>query len=410
MAAGGTRIRVAPHYGEGVRPEDYQPPLTWWSHIWRLLLMLAISGLVVSSRADTGLGGTTWWLAVDLGLGVASYVATWWRRSHPVLVCTFTTLCGAVSLSSTGAGALALVSLSTRRRWREIIPQAVLGLVCGLMSEEIFRTSSDGGAREPLLVLLVFLTAITAVMVAWGMYIGSRRELLATWRSRAMLAEQEQQAKVAQARSVERARIAREMHDVLAHRISTVSMFAGALAYRTDLSSDEVADTARTIEENSRLALTELREVLGVLREGPGDADPEQPQVGPAEIDDLVAAADDTGIRVTYTRTADLDEMPASTVRTLYRCVQEGLTNARKHAPSSAVTVRIEAGAQSGVDLLVVNPLPIGGVPAALPRSGLGLIGVAERVELSGGRHSTTRTDDGMFILHVWLPGTGAPE
>ncbi|MGC4933025.1 sensor histidine kinase [Gordonia sp. DT30] len=383
-----------------MRPEDYQPALTWWSHTWRLLLMLAISVLAFAGHGENHLPHAMWFIGADLVVGVACYVATWWRRSHPVLVCTFTNLAAMISMSSAGAGALAMVSLSTRRRWREIVPQIALSIVCGAVGDEFLTGSSS----DPRLQRYAFLVAITAILVAWGMYIGSRRELLATWRSRAMLAEQEQQAKVAQARSVERARIAREMHDVLAHRISTVSMYAGALAYRRDLTPDQVHDSAETIEANSRLALTELREVLGVLREGPGDADPEQPQAGGGDVDDLVAQSTAAGMRVTYTRTADLTTVAATTVRTLYRCLQEGLTNARKHAPASAVTVRIEPGRADGIDLLVANPLPIGDRSPSLPPSGLGLIGLAERVELSGGRHSTTRTDDGMFILHVWLP------
>lgn len=384
-----------------MRPEDYQPPLNWWSHTWRLLLMLAISAVAMIGRTDHVGAHVIWWLTLDLALGVMCFVATWWRRTHPVLVCTLTNLAAMVSVSSSGAGALALVSLSTRRRWREIAPQIVLGIACSAVADEfVYRPDPS----ESPLVRYSFIVAITAVLVAWGMYIGSRRELLASWRSRAMLAEQEQQAKVAQARSVERARIAREMHDVLAHRISTVSMYAGALAYRADLTPEQVHDTASTIEENSRLALTELREVLGVLREGPGDADPEQPQAGRDDVDELVEQSRAAGMRVSYVRTDDLQTVAATTARTLYRCLQEGLTNARKHAPASAVTVRVEPGRSGGIDLLVANPLPIGDRSPTLPPSGLGLIGLGERVELSGGRYSTTRTDDGMFILHVWLP------
>ncbi|MGW0039339.1 sensor histidine kinase [Gordonia sp. NPDC003376] len=386
-----------------MRPEDYQPRLTRWGHLWRLLLMLVISAIATTGRLEYQIEHARWWLAIDVLLGVAGLVAVWWRRAHPVVVCTFTAVASLVSITVSGPAALALVSLSTRRRWREIVPQAVLGIGAGVLAERIVPGPTP--SSEPMFLIVVLTVAIVGALIAWGLYIGSRRELLASWRSRAMLAEQEQQAKISQARSVERARIAREMHDVLAHRISTVSMYAGALAFRDDLSAQEVTQTARTIEENSRLALTELREVLGVLREGPGDADPELPQVRPADIEALIEENRDAGMRIGYTLSADLDAVSASTVRTLYRCVQEGLTNARKHAPAATVTVRIEPARASGIDLLVVNPLPIGDARSVLPPSGLGLIGLGERVALSGGRHSVTRTDDAMFILHVWLPG-----
>ena len=105
-------------------------------------------------------------------------------------------------------------------------------------------------------------------MLAVGAYIGSRRELLWTLRDRAERAEDEQALRVEQGRLNERHRIAREMHDVLAHRISLIAMHAGALAYRTDLTAEEMHETAELIQAKSHEALTDLRQVLGVLRDG----------------------------------------------------------------------------------------------------------------------------------------------
>ncbi|MDL9947594.1 histidine kinase [Gordonia sp. ABSL11-1] len=384
-----------------MRPEDYQPTLTWWSHIWRLILMLVISGIVWGTRLGYQWEHALWWFALDLGVGVLTYLAVWWRRSHPVAVATVGNLASMVSTSSAGAGALAMVSLSTRRHWHEIVPQVGLALVCGVVAEEFFNVPD---VEEPLVLRYGIMVAVIATMVAWGMYIGSRRELLASWRARAMLAEAERDAEVRQARSVERARIAREMHDVLAHRISTISMYAGALSYRDDLDRGQIRETAQTIRETSHRALTELREVLGVLREGPGDADPEQPQALPEDLEVLVDENRASGMRIEYHCSADLTGMSPARFRTLYRCLQEALTNARKHAPASTVTVRIKGDEESGVDLLVDNPLLLRADDQTLPRSGLGLVGVAERVALSGGRQSALRTDDRHFVLHVWLP------
>ncbi|WAC56190.1 sensor histidine kinase [Gordonia sp. SL306] len=385
-----------------MRPEDYQPPLTWWSHGWRLALMLLITGIAWGSRVGYQWEHVRWWFAADLAVGIVSYVLVWWRRSHPVAIATLTNLAGILSASSLGPSTLAMVSLSTRRKWREIIPQAVLAVGCGVLAEEFFNVPD---VEEPLLVRYGTMLAAIATMIAWGMYIGSRRELLASWRLRATLAEAEQESEVRRARSVERARIAREMHDVLAHRISTVSMHAGALAYRDDLDRRQVRETAQTIQETSHLALTELREVLGVLREGPGDADPEVPQALPEDLDALIEENRAGGMRIEYLCAADLTAIAPARFRTLYRCLQEALTNARKHAPAATVAVRIKGDPDSGVDLLVDNPLPLRHEPTtAPPRSGLGLVGVAERVALSGGRHSAVRTDDRRFVLHVWLP------
>ncbi|NED63697.1 two-component sensor histidine kinase, partial [Streptomyces sp. SID10244] len=119
-----------------------------------------------------------------LAVGIVSYILVWWRRSHPVAVATLTNLAGILSASSLGPSTLAMVSLSTRRKWREIIPQAVLAVGCGVLAEEFFNVPD---VEEPLLVRYGTMLAAIATMIAWGMYIGSRRELLASWRLRATL-------------------------------------------------------------------------------------------------------------------------------------------------------------------------------------------------------------------------------
>nr|WP_044506753.1 histidine kinase [Gordonia sp. KTR9] len=383
-----------------MRPEQYQPPMAWTGRLWRLAVMLCISVGAFATRAAYLWDEARWWFITDLALGVLSYIVIWWRRSHPVPVTTFTNIVTIMSSSSLGPGILAMVSLSTRRRWREIIPQAVLSVGAGIIALEFFATPTE--ASDPVIVQYTVTVVATAAMVAWGLYIGSRRELLASWRARALASEAEQQAKVMQARSLERARIAREMHDILAHRISAMSMSAGALAYRSDLSGEQIRETAQTIQETSHLALTELREVLGVLREGPGDATPEEPQ-GVPDLSALIEEARRLGMRVESRCDIDVTSLSPAISRTLYRCVQEALTNARRHSPSAPVTMHIRGGPDHGVDLLVENPLPLS-MGSSRPTPGFGLVGLAERVELHGGRQSVTVSEDKRFLLHVWLP------
>ncbi|EME19174.1 sensor histidine kinase [Rhodococcus triatomae] len=380
--------------------DDHQPPLTWWSNAWRMVAMLLISAIGWAPRVSYQWEYARWWFVLDVLLGIVAYIAVWWRRRHPVAVATLTNLTGVVSASSSGPAALAMVSLSTRRNWKEITPQVLLAFGCSALSEVFFRTPLEA---ESALLRYGAVVAIMGITVSWGMYIGSRRELLATWQARALSSEAEQRAKVSEARSMERARIAREMHDVLAHRISVVSMYAGALVYRDDLSRGEMRESAATIEENARMALSELREVLGVLRDGPGDADPELPQPGVQDIDSLVEETKTLGIRVHYECSTDLSTVSPRVGRTLYRCIQEALTNVRKHASDTTVTVRLDGDVGRGVDLVVDNPLPVGSPPPNLPTSGLGLIGLAERVELNGGHQKSGRSG-GRFVLHVWLP------
>ena len=192
------------------------------------------------------------------------------------------------------------------------------------------------------------------------------------------------------------------MHDVLAHRISLVSMHAGALTYRDDLPREQQVAVARTIEDNAQLAMSDLRTVLGVLRsDDAADGMPEPPQPGTEDLPTLVAEAEAAGMRVLLDNQLT-QAPPATTGRTLYRIVQECLTNARKHAPACSVTVTIEGGPGEGLDVVVSNPLP-GGAATAERLRGLGLLGLDERVALLGGSLDHGETG-GRFVVRASLP------
>ena len=362
--------------------------------------MLLISGLAWFEIARWQWDEHRWWFWTDLALGALGFVLVAWRRRFPVPVAAIANTLSFVSWSSAGPATLALVSLATRRRWREIIPVGVLSLAGGFVLESYNPVNNDAVAFT-----LPFIVAIVAVTVGWGMYIGSRRELLATLRERARTAEAEQAARVAQARTAERSRIAREMHDVLAHRISLVTMHAGALTYRQDLTADEMRATAGVIQEASHQALVELRDVLGLLRDGPGDSTPERPQPSAADLPALLDEARASGMHIETQDLVTLDGLPDTIGRTLYRVVQESLTNARKHAPNTLVTVSVTGGPSTGLTVVVTNPLEIGSIGVEAPESGLGLIGLAERTALVGGRMTHRSTPDRTFHpSQAWLP------
>ena len=365
--------------------------------MWRYALVIALMAGAWAELAIWQWNHDRAWLLVDGLLGLAMLVLVHFRRRWPVAVTLITNGATLVSSSAGGPATLALVSLATRRRWREIIPLSVFALAIGLTFDRINPVGD-----EPWQVTVPIIVAIVAVTIGWGMYIGSRRELLATLRLRAETAEAEQAARLAQARSAERTRIAREMHDVLAHRISLVTMHAGALAYREDLTPEQVRETAGIIQESSHQALTELREVLGVLREDPGDAKPEQPQPSAGDLPGLVEEARAAGMNVAYA-VGPLDVIPEPLGRTAYRVVQEGLTNARKHAPDTLVSVEMTGGPGDGLTIAVRNPLRVGS-SLDVPDSGLGLMGLAERAALVGGRLRHGVTADREFALTVWLP------
>ncbi|VXB29388.1 sensor histidine kinase [Aeromicrobium sp. 9AM] len=378
---------------------DYQPQLRWWSHVWRYAVVLLISGLSWFELSGWQWDHKRWWFWTDLALGLLGLVLVHWRRAFPVQVAVITNALSFVSWSASGPATLALVSMSTRRRWREIIPVGSLALAASITAESVNPVSDD-----VLAFTIPFIMAVIAVSVGWGMYIGSRRELLATLRERAITAEAEQAARVAQARTAERGRIAREMHDVLAHRISLVTMHAGALTFREDLTAEEMRATAAVIQESSHQALVELRDVLGILRDDPGDSSPERPQPSAVDVPALLDEARASGMRIETEELVALEGIPETIGRTLYRVVQESLTNARKHAPNTLVTVSVTGSPYAGLLIVVTNLLEVGTNGAAAPESGLGLIGLAERTALVGGRLEHRITPGREFVVKAWLP------
>ncbi len=377
------------------------PPLSRRQSTWRYL----VAGLISLLTWLDIMGGQArdrpylWWL--DLFAGLVAFIAYGYRRRYPVPVVAGLTVLTSFSGLAAGPASLGLVSLATRRRPRELLLLAVLSLAAGSVYPLVYPDKN-----LPWLAGFVINVLITGVLIAIGMYIGARRELVVTRRARAEQAEAEQALRIAQARANERARIAREMHDVLAHRISLVAMHAGALGYRTDLTPQEMARVAEVIQDTAHQALADLRAVLGVLRSDEQRMQPERPQPTLGDLDGLIADERQAGARIhVCNRAKQIDEIPEAIGRTAYRILQESLTNARKHAPNTAVEILVAGRPGKTLILLVRNPLPVG-ANTVTPGAGLGLIGLAERAELSGGRLDH-RITGGQFVVRSRLPWPG---
>ena len=371
---------------------------TWLSTVFAVviggLLWLSVAGDQWQSAR------TLFW--GDLALGVASLAAMQYRRRWPLAVTILTVAATAVSVSAIGPWIVCQVSLSARRRWREILPTAALSVLAGQASLAVQpnRTMS-------WYVNLLFCVLAAGVVVAIGMYLGARHDLIASLHDRAERAEREQALQVSTARAGERTRIAREMHDVLAHRMSLVAVHAGALAYRTDLSAAETRETAAIIQANTQRALADLREILGLLRDTERGIDVtyHRPQPTLADLDSLLDDERAAGAHVTLrSDLEDLDALPESIGRSAFRIVQEGLTNARKHAPHAIVTVELTGHPGNGLDLSVRNPVRVGGELDGKDGAGFGLVGLAERAAASHGRLEHGLTRNGDFVLRAWLP------
>ncbi len=379
---------------------------------WRLVVA-ALAGLVVFGAVWSTLDGAQWSdarlgaaLIVDVVVGVAALAVVPFRHRAPLLVGVLVIAGSTVSTLAVGAAVLALVSLVTRRRPLEIAIGSALFIVSSLFGEGLYPSEDS----TPLWQTLIAAAVGTALLVAIGVAIGQRRALVQSLRERAALLERDQQLREDRAREQERAHLAREMHDVLGHRLSLVALHAGALEYRgRSLSPDETVEAAGVVRAEAHAALTELRDVLGVLRD-PGDTAavsgtaPPQPTL--RDLPALLQEARASGALVTATVDDASAGAPDAMGRHAYRVVQEALTNARRHASGQPVTVAVDVLGDPALRVRVSNPTAGPPLPDSPPSGGHGLRGLAERARLVGGTFSAGRDADGTHVVEAVLPWT----
>jgi len=366
-----------------------------------LLLAVVLGGLFLSPELhDNPDPWSTRQIAVDVVGGAVACVSLWWRRRWPVGVALLCMLAGIVSSAATPAGLLALSSLAVHRPARPAVLISLLW-VPSLLAYAVYSPTTGPGA------VVAFVMPLVLAACGWGMFIRARRQLLLSLRERALRAEADQELHEEQARVAERTRIAREMHDVLAHRISLIALHAGGLELRPDLPPAEIRETALLLRSTAGQALEELRSVIGVLREGGGN---EPAAVAPQptlwDIPRLVEESCRAGMAIEFQMDVQPDDqVPAPLGRDAYRIVQEAVTNIGKHARGTAALVRVTGGPVAGLHISVRNPQP---VPApsttTLPGAGAGLLGLRERVALAGGTLSLGADGSGDYVVEADLP------
>jgi signal transduction histidine kinase len=345
--------------------------------------------------------------ALDIVLGVVALLALWWRRERPVAVAVLVLALSAVSALASIAPLAAVFNAAIRAPWRRLAAVAALSVPATVAFALLYPDGPDGrGAGWQVAVGLM----LTAIAVGWGLFVRAQRELVWSLHDRAQRAEAEERERVARAREAERRRIAGEMHDVLAHRLSLLALHAGALEFRGGELPGELAEAAGVVRTGAHAALQELSAVIGVLREGDDALVPPQPTL--AQVPALVAESRIARLPVTCRMDVpDGRAVPAAVERAAYRVVQEGLTNARKHAPPGSrveLTIAAAAGPRLLVDLVSRPPADVDGTApdGPMPGAGSGLIGLAERVALAGGRLEHGPAADGAFVLRAMLPWT----
>jgi signal transduction histidine kinase len=337
--------------------------------------------------------------ALDIAVAAVSVPAAlaqlWWPASGALAA----TLLAAVSPVATPAATMGALQVAQRRRFPVAAAVATAGIAAHLI-QGLWRPNSGISLGWWLLLVCVAYGAL----LGWGALARSRRALLISLYERAQRAEAEQGRRVAEARMAERRTLAREMHDVLAHRLSLVATHAGALEYRPDSSPEQLARAAGVVRTGVHQALEELRQVIGLLREDEDQRGDLEPQPTLADLPRLVDEARQAGQPVRLREeVTDASALPAAAARTAYRVTQEGLTNARKHAPGQPVEVLVRGGPGTRLLIDIRNPLPARETAPAAPGGGLGLVGLTERVRLAGGRLDHQITDR-QFGLQAWLP------
>lgn len=278
---------------------------------------------------------------IDLAVGAVACLALWWRRAHPMVVFVLAFATAAFSPLALGAGLVAVCTAASRLPGRALVAVAVMAVAVSV----VFPVVNPSAGEIVKVGFPAFL--LTVIAFGWGLYLRARRELVASLRERAERLEADQQHAAEQAREAERRRIAREMHDVLAHRLSLLSVHAGALEFHPDASPGEIAQAAAVIRTSAAAALAELRQVISVLREDSEAAD-RLPQPGFGRLAELLEESRSAGMTLhTHIDVPDAGQLPAALGRTVYRVIQEGLTNARKHAPDAPVQVTVTADGQA---------------------------------------------------------------
>ncbi|MEV0890256.1 histidine kinase [Promicromonospora sp. NPDC050262] len=361
-----------------------------------LAVALALIALQVQTTEPDPL--PTGLLVADRLTGLLGCVALWWRRTYPVQIGIALAATSVYSETVTGAAIVALFTVAVHSSIRATATVCAISVAALSTYQLVWPDQST-----PPLTVFTMIALGNAATVAWGLTIRNRRALVTSLRERAAAAEVEAQLRAERSEREARETIAREMHDVLGHRLSLLSVHAGALAYARTAPPDDVGRAAEVVRENAHRALQDLRDVIGVLRAPVG----ELPMPAATDVLQLVEDARATGTEVTLLDDAGLTTgartIPDVQGRTLYRTVQESLTNARKHAPGAPVTVRISGRPDDVVVAEVTNARPAAG-PRYPQGSGTGLRGLDERTRLVNGTLDHGPTDRGGWRVRLRLP------
>ncbi|MGC4856032.1 sensor histidine kinase [Micromonospora sp. DT4] len=377
---------------------------------------VAVSGVVAFVGVASAVGQTGGWAATGVGVGMA--VALLFRRTHP----------GAVTVV---VATLALVQLIARWGPLAFDVAVLIALYSVVKYGRRLRDGVLAGAVAAVGVLLAaaqtpgvvvwWVTALWYALVTGAVWlvalnVRTRRLYVLSLEERAATLEREREAESRAAVAEERTRIARELHDVVAHSMAVMIVQADGARFMLDRDPEQARTAVKVVADTGRSALEEMRRLVGVLRDaGPSGAgvvaaDPEHRRLALAELPDLLARFRDAGLRIRDAATGQPPALPPGLALTVYRVVQEALTNALKHAgvgatvdvtltyTAEAVVVRV---VDDGRGRPVVSPAPSGGH---------GLLGMRERVAVYDGSLTAGTQPTGGWQVEVRLPLPSQPS
>ncbi|MFC9121324.1 sensor histidine kinase [Streptomyces sp. NPDC057067] len=368
-----------------------------------LSLALALAGVGAGLLDDEN-------AAVAVGVGLLAGLLSLLRRGLPASV-----LLAAAAGSAPFFGFAPLLLVVAWSAGRRIDG---LGRACGVFALAYglalgLTAAWESHASLPLLAVagMFILVAIVVPGLA-GRYWSQRRTLTDTLHEYNAQLLRERAMLVGQARMLERQRIAQDMHDSLGHQLALIAVHTGALEVDRAL-TDQQREAVGVLREASVAAMHELRDVVGVLRDGadatpaagapPGGDDPGAPSRGVAGIDDLAETSRKAGTAVEIRRSGEARPLATTADHAAYRVVQEGLTNAHKHAPGASISIGLRYEPDSLVVEVANGPVA---APSGVASGGQGLTGLAERARLVGGMVHAGPTADGGFRLAGVLPYT----
>ncbi|MBW4717099.1 sensor histidine kinase [Saccharothrix obliqua] len=341
-------------------------------------------------------------LVVPVLVGIA-FIAAQWRQVGDNLLPSI-----ALFIAIYTAGAWGADRVAARRVRIAVIVAMFAWLGFGLVRFLVRPSPFEGvvGPLDPVLASVLYSIGFNMMFFLSAYYFGGMAWLSA--RRQAELAHRAEQLRLSQEQNTrgalvaERVRIARDLHDVVAHHVSVMGVQAGAARRVLDRDPELARSALHTVEETARTAIGELRGLLGVLRDEP-DEDPGTPDESPglAQLPELAALARSTGLEVAHGVYGDPRPVPEGVALSAYRIVQESLTNVVKHAHARKADVRVRYLEEA----LEVEVADDGRGPSGAPgRAGFGLVGMRERVAVHGGRLEAGPRRGGGYRVRARFP------